>query len=363
MQSIRLQNFRSYTDDSFEFDGGVNIIVGPNASGKTNLLEAILVLCRGSSYRARDAELIRFERPWARLDGQLAQEQRVVKLEAVAGLVGVKKTLVIDTASYSRLSLPKTVPVVVFEPEHLLLLSGGPERRRVFVDDLLEQTTPGFGGIRRQYKRVLTQRNALLKLKHGQAAGQSQLFAWNIRLSELGGQIVTHRQELLDTLNAELPQLYSAIAHHKTVVELVYAGSCLNDPGDNYGSQLLRKLEASTDLDYRRGFTAYGPHRDDIAVRLGGHRAQEAASRGELRTLLLCLKILELQLIGAARAQPPILLLDDVFSELDGARRRALTDFLQPYQTFITTTDADVVVQHFMQSCHIIPMDRGTLTD
>lgn len=352
INSIRLQNFRSYHDESFEFEAGVNIIVGPNASGKTNLLEAVLMVCRGGSYRAKDNELVQFERPWARLDAHLERQHRIVKLEQTGGLAGVKKTLVVDNNSHTRWSLPRTVPVVLFEPEHLLLTTAGPERRRLFIDDLLEQITPGFGTLRRQYKRALLQRNALLKNGSG---NQGQLFAWNIRLSELGGQLVTQRCGLLKRLNERLPMLYSAIAHHETSAELIYASSC---PTEQYGNQMLQKLEAAASLDFQRGFTAYGPHRDDITIRLDSHRVQQAASRGELRTLLLALKILELQLIGEARGQDPILLLDDVFSELDGARRRALTDFLRPYQTFITTTDADVVIQHFMDNCRIIPMGK-----
>jgi len=350
MQSIRLQNFRSYADDSFEFDGGVNIIVGPNASGKTNLLEAILVACRGSSYRARDIELVRFEQLWARLDAQTVDQQRAVKLESLGGSASPKKTLVVDGSSYLRPSLSKLLPVVLFEPEHLLLLSGGPERRRVFLDDLLEQTTPGFSTLRRQYKRVLTQRNALLKQA---TQSRQQLFAWNIRLSELGGQVVAARYGLLERLNSSLSTVYGNIARQKHAAALRYAGTC---PTDQYGSHMLRALEAAETLDYQRGFTAHGPHRDDVVLWLDGRRAQEAASRGELRTMLLAIKILELEVVAEARCQAPILLLDDVFSELDGKRRRALTEFLRPYQTFITTTDADVVIQHFMNDCHIIPM-------
>lgn len=347
--SIRLQNFRSYKDESFEFDPGVNIIVGPNASGKTNLLEAILVTCLGKSYRARDHELVRFNRPWARLDAQ-AKTVRTVKLVRTPTPKTVTKSLNIDDHSFTRLTLARTVPTVLFEPQHLLLLSGSPELRRQFVDDLLEQTVPGFGNTRRHYKRTLAQRNALLK--NSNAATES-LFAWNIRLSELGGQIAAHRLELFAKLNQNISQVYSEIAGVKATAKALYQGSCRPD---QYAGDMLHKLELATNQDRERGFTTIGPHRDDMVITLNRHSIQETASRGEMRTLLLVLKIIELQLLSLARGQSPILLLDDVFSELDGKRRRALTHFLQPYQTFITTTDADVVVRHFMQNCHIIPL-------
>ena len=351
INDIRLQYFRSYSDDSFEFADGVNIVVGPNASGKTNLLEALLVLCLGSSYRVRDQDLVGYGQSWARLDAYTGNSQRSIKLAVKNDTGGFTKTLVIDNQEFRRIGQSRTLPVVLFEPQHLALISGSPELRRLFLDDLLEQTVPGFGLLRRQYKRTLAQRNALLKSHAGRIP--DQLFAWNIRLSELGGHIAVARQSLLERFNERLPELYSDIARHKTSLSISYESSC---SAAQYGSDMLHKLEQSTERDALRGFTTHGPHRDDLVFLLNGRRVQETASRGEVRSLLLTLKIVELQLIHDVRNQTPILLLDDVFSELDGARRRALTRFLQPYQTFITTTDADVVVQHFMDDCRIIPL-------
>lgn len=348
---IRLQHFRSYIDESFEFDPGVNIIVGPNASGKTNLLEALLVACVGGSYRVRDAELVEHEQPWSRLDIHTNGGTRTVKLETPEGATRLKKSITVDGKPYARLPLHKTIPVVLFEPNHLQLLHGSPELRREFLDNLLEQTEAGFGVLRRQYKRALAQRNALLK--HEQRFADQQLFAWNIRLSELGGQIASRRQALIEKINQRLGELYRDLSKTDKKVEVGYLTSCA---GSDYGSRLLHKLEAGTSLDYQRGFTAYGPHRDDLELILDGYTASEAASRGEIRTLLLGLKLIEMQLLEEAHGQRPLLLLDDVFSELDGGRRKALTDYLSDHQTFITTTDADVVVQHFMDKCRIIPL-------
>lgn len=351
ISDIRVQNFRSYRDESFEFDPGVNIVVGPNASGKTNLLEALLVGSVGSSYRVRDSELIKHSKPWARLDIHVGDAKRSVKLEWPEGLNSLKKSFVIDNHSFSRLPLHKIEPVVLFEPNHLQLLHGSPDLRREFMDNLLEQTIPGFGVLRRQYKRALAQRNALLKTDP--TASREQLFAWNIRLSELGGQIAERRQELITKLSKSLQKLYRRLSKSKAQLEIIYESSC----GDgNYSSNLLHKLEKGTALDFQRGFTAYGPHRDDFLIQLNNHPASDVASRGEIRTMILALKIIELELLEQTHDKRPVLLLDDVFSELDGARRRALTDFLSGYQTFITTTDADVVVQHFMDKCHIIPL-------
>jgi DNA replication and repair protein RecF len=317
---LRLQNFRSYTDDLIELSPGVNIIVGPNASGKTNLLEAVLVVAHGGSYRVKDAELVKF---------------------------GSEK-------NYLRLSLQKRLPLALFEPNHLLMLSGSPELRRTYLDDLLEQTIPGFGTVRRQYKRVLAQRNALLK--QGLQAAQPQVFVWNLRLSELAGRIVKERLMILERINDLASDVYSTIADTTdSHIKLDYvSGLSL----EHYETALLRRFEHNLERDVLLGFTTAGPHREDLQVQLNGHPSQESASRGESRTIILTLKIIELKLIEASNEQPPMLLLDDVFSELDGKRRHALTNYLQSYQTFITTTDADVVVKHFMESSHIIPTVR-----
>src|SRR6266404_5873305 len=149
--SLRLQNFRSYKDDSFEFDPGVNIVVGPNASGKTNLLEAVLVLARGSSYRVRDAELVQFDKPWARLDGTFQNNTRTIKLEPLG------KSYLLDDKPFKRLSLERTLPIVFFEPNHLQLMTRGPDQRREYFDDLLERSLPIYKSLLSGYKRTLAQ--------------------------------------------------------------------------------------------------------------------------------------------------------------------------------------------------------------
>lgn len=345
---LRLQYFRSYKDSAFELGPGVNIIVGPNASGKTNLLEAVLVLARGSSYRAKDADLVRHSAEWARIDADLVDGKRVVKLQT-AGEAKVTKTFEIDDQPMSRLTSHRTLPVVLFEPNHLLLLNSSPDLRRIFLDDLLEQTIPSFGATRRHYKRVLAQRNSLLKRNPRDL--HEQLFVWNVRMGELGGQIVRERSRLVERFKDRLDGLYGRLAGKDYDTSLVYRSQFLPD---QYETALVRKLESCVDLDVARGFTAHGPHRDDLEIFIGGHAVQEAASRGETRTMVLALKVLELQLLEESRGSSPLLLLDDVFSELDGKRRQALTEFLKNYQTFITTTDADMVVQHFTAS-NIIP--------
>ena len=294
------------------------------------------------------SELVSFGAPWARLDGVLATGGRTVKIvEQENGLI--KKEFIINDQKLSRLSLNKTVPVVLFEPNHLQLLHGSPEARRDYLDLLLDQTVPGYSSLRREYKRTLAQRNALLK--HGAV---QDLFAWNIRLSQSGARVARERSRLVNELKDGVYELYHEISGSpKTTISLQYAASC---DIHQYESILLQTLEKRQAIDIERGFTGAGPHREDLIVEFDNRPASEVASRGETRTVLLTLKIMELKLVEQARGQKPLLLLDDVFSELDGARRKALTAVIKGYQTFITTTDADVVVHHFIDNCNIIPL-------
>jgi DNA replication and repair protein RecF len=275
--------------------------------------------------------------------------KRVVKLQqSVTGTP--KKIIEIDSQPYQRLAQARMLPVVVFEPNHLQLLHGSPEIRRDYVDSLLERTVAGFGRVRRDYRRALFQRNTLLKSGR---VSYGDMFVWNVRCSELGGAIAQARAEVIHQMEPIVTQLYQQIAGSTVPVQVTYYSRCRID---NYGSHMLKKLEGSLDQDVQRGYTSYGPHRDDIVLSLDGHPAREVASRGEVRTIVLALKVAEMRLLEERSSHSPLLLLDDVFSELDGARRKHLTEFLKDHQSFITTTDADIVVQHFMQRAHIIPL-------
>lgn len=338
INSIILRQFRSYGEASFEFDSGVNIIVGPNASGKTNLIEAIAVVARGSGFRAHsDKELIKDDCDWARLDVSLDDNQRrIIKLQRTNSRV--TKLFEVGGNHRARLRFEEVIPLTIFEPDHLRLASGGPQRRRDYLDGLLSQLIPTYRRELLAYERVLRQRNSLLKRQ----AAQSDFFAWEVQLVELASKIVAQRRQLVDQLSVELGPIYSQIANQTTTARLDY-GSAVDL--DNYPTVLMRRLDANRERDRLMGFTSVGPHRDELLIELGGQPAKICASRGENRTLVLALKILELRLLEQSSQTPPILLLDDVFSELDGSRRKHLTDFFTSHQVFITTTDADMVMK------------------
>jgi DNA replication and repair protein RecF len=347
--SLRLQNFRSYEDFAVELSPTVNIVVGPNASGKTNLLESLLLLCGVGSYRAAIADVIRDTSDWARIDGNNLDGNRVLKIQSIGEKI--EKTYELNEKIKKRLSFNDMLPVVLFEPDHLRLLTGSPDLRRDFFDSILREINPEFSMIEKNYKRVLSQRNRLLK--QDKTTINKQIFMWNIRLAELAGKIVTYRLLLIKDINKKLSNIYSKIAGSNSKVLIKYDSKI---DIKNYESGVLKKLENSLEKDILRGYTSYGPHREDFLFYMNDRMADTVASRGETRTLVLSLKIIELEKLQNIRGRKPLILLDDVFSELDGSRRQTLTHYLNEYQTVITTTDADVVMKGFAQSTNLISL-------
>ncbi len=348
--SLRLQNFRSYTDVSFEFSDSVNILIGPNASGKTNALEGLVYVCRGVGFRGTDTENIMGSKEWARIDALTDKsETRTIKFERQAETT--KKMILINDKQTARMGKTSALPLVLFEPNYLQQLTTSPEQRRTFLDNIIGEIDDQFQKDKRDYHRTLAQRNRLLK--NGGDKINKTIFAWDIRLSSLGGKIVEKRKQIINTINKGVSESYASIAAKKQAISLVYKANL--EPGA-YASKMLKKLEKDLPLDILRGYTGAGPHRDDIGIEIDGHPIANFASRGETRTTLLALKIQETDLLEKKTGKKPLLLLDDVYSELDGKRRKALTAFVKDYQSFITTTDADIIAKNFASGVNTISL-------
>lgn len=341
--SLTLAQFRSYREYSVEFAPSVNIIVGPNGSGKTNLLEAMYVLSHGSSFRATDRDMIMHGQDWFRLEGAYEDLQRVMTCQ-LGSSGAIEKQFTLDGVKRARLTHTQRLPVVLFEPDHLRLLRESPSHRREYLDTLLAKLQPDFTWLKHQFERVLLQRNNILKRRLPADIRDDQLFVWDIKFAELAEQIVTRRRDLVALFARQMSDMYSTIAHRAHTVELVYQSTV---PATDYRAGLLKLLQQNVQKDSERGFTTVGPQRDDMLVHLDDAPASVAASRGEVRSLLLALKMIELHLLHERYDTPPLLLLDDVFSELDASRRQALAHLAKDYQTLITTTDADAIIEHF----------------
>ncbi len=353
INSLRLQNFRSYSDYTTELAPGVNIIVGPNASGKTNLLEAVYVVNRGKSFKVSDKNLIKHKQDWARIDVTDDQGKRIWKLEEKSGKYD--KSFNINETIVKRLTTKRQRATTLFEPTHLRLLNGSPETRRTYLDQILIQTSYEFADALSKYNRALRQRNSLLK--QSKRTTSDDMFVWDVKLSEYGGLVNRQRKGLIKHLNTVASKNYSKIAGKNTKIDIEYVDTIT---AKDYTSGFLKALQETLDSDKMRGFTSQGPHREDFRVLIDGEDSSVTASRGESRTLVLVLKLIELKLLEKELDQKPTLLLDDVFSELDGRRRRALTEHISGYQTLITTTDAEAVIEHFNTGEYkIIPTVRS----
>lgn len=349
--SIRLQNFRSYSDSAFEFEPGATIIVGSNASGKTNLLEAVYLICSTSFFKSNEQNSVKTGKEWAKIDATTNKNQtRTIKLKN--NNQKIKKTLEIEDTEIKKIEPGHIIPVTLFEPNQLYQLTTSPEMRRSFLDNIINQINPSHNQRLKQYKRALYQRNHLLKQKPTNI--NEQIFAWNIRLSDLGGSISEERNNLISKLNDTFSDYYSSIADKKHQLSIIY-DSKINPK--NYASDMLKKLDENKEKDIIRGFTSVGPHRDDLIINMNDQDLRNFMSRGETRTALLALKRCEASLLEEKIGLRPILLFDDVFSELDGRRRKALTNFLKNHQTLITTTDADIIEKSYAQKTQLIKLN------
>jgi DNA replication and repair protein RecF len=330
---LQLTNFRSYADQTIELDPMITLIVGPNATGKTNMLEALFVLATTKSFRAKDSELVRHGQQFYRIGAEIDGADVVLGYQATEH--GTEKRARHDNAPKTLLEHLGTLRAVLFEPNDLLIIHGAPERRRRYLDFILTQTDKRFVRTLAQYRRVLHQRNRLLADWRGNT---SELFAWNIKLTELASEIDARRRQVVAHITELASGLYADIAGEAATLELTYRGVCTGD----YPAQFLRLLESNLSRDIAAGFTTIGPHRDDFTITFKDEPVLAVASRGEMRTVVLALKLAELAYFERHTESKPLLLLDDVFSELDDGRRRYLLQTLGNYQSLITTTNADV---------------------
>lgn len=345
VSTIQLFNIRSHEQASFEFKSGMNAIVGPNGSGKTTVLESLYCLMQGSSFRGSISELCRYDSQHCRIVadfiGEHTTHQRNLSYSQKDGII--QKKWMIDSKNYGRLPSAQRIPVVLFEPDIARLITGSPERRRQYLDHINSQLDFEAATIQNRYERVLKQRNTLLKtLSSTHTSGlREQLFVWNTQLAHLAESIVQARLRLLGTLQKDIDRHYKRLGGEDTIL-LTYQ-STVSTESDTYGSRLLQFLETSEQRDITLGYTSFGPHRDDVEILLADQPATQRASRGEVRTVVIALKLMETDLLANRFSDQnitPILLLDDVLSELDLVHQEQVLSGFKNYQVFLTTTDA-----------------------
>jgi DNA replication and repair protein RecF len=326
---LKVNHIRSHAEYTLELSPEVTIITGANGSGKTSLLEAIYISLQGSSFRGSDADILQKDAPWWRIEVVLDDEQKRTSTFDPTKSVS-RKQFVIDSKTTARIPAKLKHPVVLFEPEDLRLLHGSPARRRQFIDRFISQLNPLYGTSLRKYERALKQRNNLLKSAY---ISDDQLFAWNVALAEHGSYIIEQRIAFIEQLNQNLAELYQSIAGTHDDVSIHYSHTYVGD----IKQKLLNDLHVHLDRDRHLGSTSVGPHRHDVVFEINASPALSIASRGEARTIVLALKFLEVDIIEQLTEKTPIILLDDVFSELDATRQQLLTSQLKGHQIIITS--------------------------
>jgi len=330
LTSLRVQSIRTHEAYSLTVAPTVTLITGPNGSGKTSLLEAIYIALQGSSFKGSDTEVLQFGRPWYRIDMAFDDgTTRTVKF--APDRVHGRKQFEIDSKTYYRLTYTHKYPVILFEPDELRLINGSPARRREFLDRFISQFDPEYALSLRRYERALKQRNMLLKQYH--TASRNDLFVWDVSLSKYGAYIIERRVALISQLEPRLKAVYRDIAHASDTVIVRYS----HEYTGSIEQKLLSELHKHTERDSSIGATSIGPHRHDILFDLNNSPAASTASRGEIRTIILALKFLEVDIIKDTTGKDPIILLDDVFSELDESRQTALMERFAHYQTIISS--------------------------
>jgi DNA replication and repair protein RecF len=322
-----MQQWRSFNNESRDFTFPTTEIIGDNATGKTNTLEAVYFALTGKSFRAKDRELIAYNKDWTRVEVIFdTGETLVATIDFRTGRLS-KVRKINDTSVGSKI----VWPVVLFEPDFIGVVSGGAEIRRSWLDEILTQLHPEYAVSLKIYQRALRQRNALLKQPN---LSPDQVFVWNIKLAETGAILIKHRADFLSKVANKIEHHYQQIAHQKTKIQTNYQPKISQI--EVSASTMIAALESALPTDRLRGYTTIGPHRDDVEFLRDGHSLLKTGSRGEQRTLAIALKQTELEVLKELLGKDPILLLDDVASELDATRSQLN---LPAAQTILTKTN------------------------
>lgn len=356
VESIELSNYRNYEYADITFSPGVNIFYGDNAQGKTNLLEAVYVSGTSRSHRkSRDKELIRFNSEEAHIRLILKRNELSHRLDF--HLKQKKhKGIAIDGIPIRKTSeLLGMLPVVFFSPEDLGIIKNGPAERRRFLDMEMSQLDRGYLSCLSDYHRLLTERNNLLKQISLFPQLRETLDGWDEQLIRTGLSIINKREDFMTLMGQLMEEIHSNLTGGKECMKVHYEKNVRED-------EFRQKLYERRDKDIRNGTTSVGPHRDDIAFQIDGTDIRKFGSQGQQRTAALALKLSEIRMIEQVSGDKPVLLLDDVLSELDIHRQKFLLDSISDIQAMISCTGLDDFVHSRIHMDKIFHVEKGKVT-
>jgi len=350
LTELRLRQFRNHSDSWFDFGDGTNILLGDNGQGKTNVIEAISYLCLTRSFFAtNDALAVQFENPLFEIEGTFVADSTVKYSVRVA--YDIRQEEKLCTINRHPVEPFSTIigkfPVVICAPEHAPITSEGPFERRKFVDFVLSQSYPAYFQHLLEFRKILKQRNKiLLDGKLSKTDCSKLLIPWNEQLVTHGSFLMMRRKQFVDEFQTCIQSAYQQIAGEEEQPHLEYVPQCSLDQIDdeqNVRTALMADLDKKHDSELRYGITLVGPHRDEFGMKINGLDIRKFASQGQHKTFLVALKIGEFFYLKDRCNETPIMLLDDIFSELDGSRSSRLLQFVETLsQTFITSTNRQI---------------------
>ena len=353
---LKLNNFRNYDNQIVEFFDGINLISGKNGQGKTNLVEAVMLSALTKSPRTSHDDDMRKENT-DNTSVEVCVEHNFGDVNILVTMSkDTKKTFSINKNQVKKLSeVFGNLVAVYFAPTDLKIVSGGPNERREFMDTDISQLSGSYYNLIQRYEKVLTQRNKLLKSQDTKVL-KDTIPIWNEQLARHGAKIILSRLNLIERLKKHAYIIHKNLTSDKEEISLTYQGYVAEDE-NSLKLLLLKKYEENIDKDIKLGYTTVGPHRDDIKIEANNIDLRSFGSQGQQRTASLTLKLAELEVFNDNLGEYPVLLLDDVLSELDASRQNKLLEYVSNIQTLVTCTDFDFNVPH--TKYHV---NNGTIT-
>jgi DNA replication and repair protein RecF len=365
LRSLSVRNLRGYELLDVVLDGGPQLIWGPNAAGKTTVLEAVVVAAQGRSHRtSTDGELIRWNAGYLRIEAVVAGPDSGAGTTLTVAIQpgGSRKKISVNGIPRRPSALGEQLRTVMFAPEEMLLVVGPPALRRAALDGLTAPTDPAYAANLATYSRALQQRNSLLRAIREGEGDAGQLRLWNEPFLDSGAAVVAARRRMLERLAEPLARAHAEIAPAEDRLAVAYSSNAPAAAGEGPREALARRLRETADKEVWNGSTLVGPHRDDLVFSLAGRDLTTFASRGQQRTAILAFKLAEMDLLTEIDGRPPLLLLDDVFSELDPDRRAHLVRRIAELpQALITATDPTEVDADLRRRSHSWRVSTGPL--
>ena len=335
IKSIYLENFRNYEKQKIELSNNINFFYGNNAQGKTNILESLYFCALGRSFRTyKENELIKFGAENSKIKVEYLKNNRDNEIEINLNN-NSKKIIKLNKIKVNKNSeLLGNLNLVLFSPDDIIILKQAPALRRKFLDILISQLKPNYIHLLSEYNKVLEQRNAYLKTKNTEA-----IDIWDEQLASFAEKIFEYRKNYIEKLKEKMEQIHPKLTNEKEIINIIYNSNFKNK------LEFLNNLKRSLQNDLFKGYTHYGIHRDDFEITINNKSLNIYGSQGQHRTAILSLKIAEMKIIEEEILENPILLLDDVTSELDLERVNSIFNIVKDYQVFITCTDINSILK------------------